>query len=182
MEHYPLHKEKFYLTGETFHSFMRDRLAKDLKREKNGYKLTAIAMFIVAAVVLGVVYLGNNLSLRDDFVWAILPIALVFLGIANLNKVRSAEKGLDKKIMHDYTVQKFAKYQQSVKFYEDYLTYEKGEKKEELQYNTFRKFYEGENYFAIYFQSGEIIIFNPNCKVEKIKEIFADFVKGLKEE
>ena len=178
MEQY---KEKFYLTGETFHSFMRDRLEKDVKREKNGYKLTALAMFIVAAVVLGVVYLGNNLSLRDDFVWAILPIALVFLGIANLNKVKSVERGLDKKIIRDYTEQKFEKYQQSVKFFEDHLTYEKGEKREELQYNTFRKFYENEKYFAIYFQTGEIIIFNPNCKVDKIKEIFADYVKSVKE-
>ena len=181
MENYPIHKEKYYLTGETFHSFMRDRLAKDLKREKNGYKLTSLAMFIVAAVVLGVVYLGNNLSLRDDFVWAILPIAMVFLGIANLNKVRTAEKGLDNKIMRDYTTQNFAKYQISVKFYEDMLVYDKGDKKEELQYNAFRKFYEGEKYFAIYFQTGEIVIFNPNCKKDKIKEVFANYVKSVKE-
>ena len=127
---YPVHKEKYYLTGETFHSFMRDRLAKDLKREKNGYKLTALAMFIVAAVVLGVVYLGNNLSLRDDFVWAILPIALIFLGIANINKQKSAERGLDRKIIKDYTEQKFDKNQISVKFYEDMLVYDKGDKRE----------------------------------------------------
>ncbi|MBE6877938.1 MAG: hypothetical protein E7488_02065 [Ruminococcaceae bacterium] len=178
---YPIHKEKYYLTGETFHSFMRDRLEKDLKKEKNGYKLMAIAMFVVCAVVIGLMMFSANTTLKDDFVWMVLPVVFIFLGISNLNKMRSAERGLDKKIIRDYTEQKFEKYQMDVKFYEDKVTYKHGEKEEELEYNTFKKFYESEKYFAAFFTTGDIIIFNPNCKSDKIKEIINNYVKSVRE-
>ena len=176
---YPIHKEKYYLTGESFHSFMRDRLAKDLKKEQNGYKMMAAAMFVVCAVIVGVI-LMNGSNINGDLVWTVLPIVFVFLGISNINKYRQAEKGLDKKIISDYTNQQFEKHQLSVKFYEDKLEYTKGETKEEYDYNSFKKFYEGEKYFAIYFTSRDIIIFNPNCKVDKIKEIINNYVSGVK--
>ena len=177
---YPIHKEKYYLTGETFHSFMRDRLAKDLKKEQNGYKLMAAAMFIVGVVIVGIILFSGGNDVKSDLVWTVLPIVFVFLGISNINKYRQAEKGLDKKIISDYTNQQFEKHQLSVKFYEDKLEYTKGETKEEYDYNGFKKFYEGEKYFAIYFNSGDIIIFNPNCKVDKIKEIINNYVSGVK--
>ena len=178
MEQYPIHKEKYYLTGETFHSFMRDRLANDLKKEKNGYKLMAIAMFIVCAVVIGLMLFSVNTTLKDDFVWMVLPVVFVFLGISNINKMRSAERGIDKKIIMDYTNQKYEKYQMDVKFYEDKVCWKKGETEEEIDYNSFKKFYESEKYFAVYFNTGDIIIFNPNCKRDKIKEIINGYLKG----
>ena len=177
---YPLHKEKYYLTGETFHSFMRDRLEKDLKKEKNGYKLMAIAMFIVTVVVLGMIIFGPNQDLKNDFVWMVMPIVLIFLGISNINKMKSADRGLDKKIIKDYTENQYEKNQLDVKFYEDKLVYKKGEVTEEHEYNSFKKFYEGEKYFAIYFQTGQIVIFNANCKKDKIKEIIENYAKSLK--
>jgi len=177
---YPIHKEKYYLTGETFHSFMRDRLDADLKKEQKGYKLMALAMIIVAVVVLGVMFFGPNKDLKNDFVWMVLPIVFVFLSISNYNKMRQAERGLDKKIIKDYSEQKFEKYQNDVKFYEDKIVYKRGEKEEELEYSTFRKFYESEKYLAIYFTTGEIVIFNPNCKKEKIKEIINNYIAGIK--
>ena len=177
---YPVHKEKYYLTGDTFHTFMRDRLNDGLKKEKNGYKLMAIAMFIVCAVVIGVMFLSPNADIKNDFVWMVMPVVFVFLGISNLNKMRQAERGLDKKIIKDYTDQQFEKHQISVKFFEDKLTYSKGEKNEEYEYATFRKFYEAEKYFAIYFTSGEIVIFNPNCKKDKIKEIIGNYISSVK--
>lgn len=177
---YPIHKEKYYLTGDTFHSFMRDRLAKDLKKEKDGYKLMAIAMVIVAVVVLGVMFFGPNADLKNDFVWMVLPIVFVFLAISNFNKMRQAERGLDKKIIKDYTDHKYEKYQNDVKFFEDRAVYKFGEKEDVFEYNTFRKFYESEKYFALYFTTGEVIIFNPNCKTDKIKEIINNYVAGIK--
>ena len=178
---HPIHKEKYYLTGETFHSFMRDRLADSLNKEKKGYKLMAIAMFIVVAVVLFVVYAGSNTELRNDFVWMVMPIVFVFLGISNINKMRQAERGLDKKIMRDYTEKKYAKYQLDVKFYEDKLVMKHNESESEIEYLTFRKFYEGEKYFAIYFTTGEIVILNPNCKKDKIKEIVNNYISSIKQ-
>ncbi len=177
---YPVHKEKYYLTAETFHSFMRDRLAADLKKEKNGYKLMAIAMFIITAVVVAVMAFGLNEQIKNDLVWMILPVVFVFLGISNLNKMRSAERGIDKKIIQDYTNKRFEKYQNDVKFYEDYLVYKHGEAEEKLEYSAFKKFYESEKYFAIYFVTGEIVIFNPNCKIDKIKEVINGYFEKIK--
>lgn len=180
MENYPLHKEKYYLTGDTFHTFMRDRLEKDLKREKNGYKMLAIALFAATAAVLYVIYFTGS-DVRNDLVWNIIPILLVVIALTNFRKMKMADKGLDNTIIKDYQTQGFAKYQITVKFYEDRLTYQKGDVTEEYQYNTFKKYYEAEKYFAIYFTTGDIVIFNGNCKSEKIKEVIGSYLKGVKE-
>ena len=50
----------------------------------------------------------------------------------------------------------------------------------EMQYITFRKYYEAEKYFAIYFATGEIVIFNGNCKKDKIKEIICGYIENVK--
>ena len=159
---YPLHKEKYYLTGETFHTFMRDRLAGDLKKEQRSYHLTAAGMFAAAVAVLIFMYTGTNTDIRSDFVWMVMPVALVALGIANLNKARNAVRGLDNKIIKDYTDHKYEKEQISVKFYEDRVAFSHGDKNEEYFYNSFKKYYEAEKYFAVYFHTGEIVILNPN--------------------
>ena len=175
---YPLHKEKYYLTGDTFHTFMRDRLAKDLNKEKNMYKRMAVVLFFLA-VVTTVVGL-TNASVKGDLVWAIMPVLLAVIGLTNIRKLKQADKGLDMKIIRDYTDHKYEKEQIEVKFYEDKLTTKQADKESEMQYITFKKYYEDEKYFAIYFTTGEIVIFNGNCKREKIKEIIGGFISSVK--
>ncbi|MBR2028673.1 MAG: hypothetical protein IKA10_06785 [Oscillospiraceae bacterium] len=175
---YPLHKEKYYLTGDTFHTFMRDRLEKDLKKEQNQYKRMAVVLFFLAVVVL-VISLTNP-SVKGDLVWAIIPILLAVIGLTNIKKLKQAEKGLDMKIIRDYTDHKYEKQQIEVKFYEDKLVMKQADTESEMQYITFKKYYEAEKYFAIYFTTGDIVIFNGNCKREKIKEIISSYIKGVK--
>ena len=178
MENYPLHKEKYYLTGDTFHTFMRDRLANDLKKEQNMYKRMAVVLFFLTVVVT-VIGLTKE-SVKGDLVWAIIPVVLFVIGLTNIKKLKQAEKGLDMKIIRDYTDHKYEKEQIEVKFYEDMLTMKQADKESEMQYMTFRKYYESEKYFAIYFTTGEIVIFNGNCKREKIKEIISAYISRVK--
>ena len=175
---HPLHKEKYYLTGDTFHTFMRDRLEKDLNKEKNMYKRMAVVLFFLAVVVL-VISLTNP-SVKGDLVWAIIPVLLAVIGLTNIRKLKQADKGLDNKIIRDYTENQYAKQQIDVKFFEDKLVMKKGETESEMQYITFKKYYEAEKYFAVYFTTGEIVIFNGNCKREKIKEIIGGFISSVK--
>ena len=175
---HPLHKEKYYLTGDTFHTFMRDRLTKDLNKEKNMYKRMAVVLFFLA-VVTTVVGLTKD-SVKGDLVWAIMPVLLAVIGLTNIRKLKQADKGLDNKIIRDYTENQYAKQQIDVKFFEDKLVMKKGETESEMQYITFKKYYEAEKYFAVYFTTGEIVIFNGNCKREKIKEIIGGFISSVK--
>ncbi len=175
---YPIHKEKYYLTGDTFHTFMRDRLAKDLNKEKNMYKRMAVVLFFLA-VVTTVVGLTKD-SVKGDLVWAIMPVLLAVIGLTNIRKLKQADKGLDMKIIRDYTDHKYEKQQIEVKFYEDKLTMKQADTESEMQYITFKKYYEAEKYFAIYFTTGDIVIFNGNCKREKIKEIIGGFISSVK--
>ena len=179
---HPIHKEKYYLTGDTFHTFMRDRLALDLKREKNQYKVMAGLMFLATVVVFIMMFTGSNTDVKSDLVWMVMPVVLIVIGLTNLRKIKQADIGLDRKIIRDYTEHKYADYQIEVKFYEDKLVMKHREKETEMQYNTLRKYYEGEKYFAVYFTTGEIVILNPNCKKDKIKEIINGYVESLKAE
>ena len=123
----------------------------------------------------------TNTDVRNDLVWNIIPFLLVVIALTNFKKMKQADEGLNRKIITDYENQKFVKEAITVKFYEDKLTYSKGETTDEYEYNTFRKYYESEKYFAIYFTTGDIVIMNPNCKVDKIKEIINGYLKGDKE-
>lgn len=175
---YPLHKEKYYLTGDTFHTFMRDRLAKDLKKEQNQYKFMA-AVLLVSAVIFLVISLTRD-SVKGDLVWAIIPIVIAVIGLTNIKKVQQAEKGLDMKIIKDYTDHQYEKQQIEVKFYEDKLTMKQGDTESEMQYITFKKYYEAEKYFAVYFTTGDIVILNGNCRRDKIKEIIGGYISNVK--
>ena len=175
---HPLHKEKYYLTGDTFHTFMRDRLEKDLKKEQNQYKRMAAVLFFLAVAVAVIAFTRD--SVKGDLVWSIIPVLLAVIGLTNIKKLKQAEKGLDMKIIRDYTDHKYEKQQIEVKFYEDKLTTKQADKESEMQYITFKKYYEAEKYFAVYFTTGEIVIFNGNCKREKIKEIIGGFISNVK--
>lgn len=176
---YPLHKEKFYLTGDTFHTFMRDRLEKDINKEKNSYKIMAGIMFFITAIIIGILITGYN-GVNNDLVWMAMPVLTFVIGLTNIKKIKQAEDGLNKKIIKDYTDHEYEKYQVEVKFFEDKLVMKHKEKETEIQYITFRKYYEAEKYFAIYFTTGEIVIFNGNCKKDKIKEIIGGYIENVK--
>ncbi len=174
---YPVHKEKYIVSEKAFYHFMYDRHADVFRKEKRSHMIYAIAM-LVCLVVVTVINLFNP-AVKGDYVWMVLPIVFIFLTIALINKYRSADKVAYNKIMKDYEGRKYRDNYHTVKFFEDHLTYNFGSSLETIAYNQFRKYYEGPDYFAMYFHTGDLVLFNDNCNVEKIKGIMVAYKESL---
>ncbi|MBE6886865.1 MAG: hypothetical protein E7484_00415 [Ruminococcaceae bacterium] len=177
---YPIHKEKYIIGEKTFYHFMYDRHADLFRKEKRGHMIYAIAM-IICMIVVTVINLINP-AVKGDYVWMILPVVFAFLSIALVNKYRSADRVAYNKIMKDYEGRKYKDNYHTVKFFEDHLTYNFGSSVDTIAYNQFRKYYEGPDYFAMYFHTGDLVLFSDKCNVEKIKGIMVDFKEGLAKE
>ena len=177
---YPLHKEKYVISIETFYNFTYDRHTDIFKKEKRSHMINALAMF-VAAIVTFIVYLTSD-KVKGDAVWFILPIVFVILCATYIMRYNRADGQVVNKINLDYKNRGYAEKYHSVKFYEDRLEYVCGENKDEISYKNFRKFYEGKAYFAIYFTTGELVLMSDKCNVEKIKGIFASYKENLVKE
>lgn len=174
---YPIHKEKYIIGEKTFYHFMYDRHADVFKKEKRGHMLYALAMIACLIVVTFINLTRDNV--QGDYVWMVMPLAFAFLAFALINKYRSADKVAYTKIMKDYESRKYAENYHTVKFYEDKLTYNFGSSLETIAYNQFKKYYEGPDYFAMYFHTGDLVLFNDTCNVEKIKGIMQAYKEGL---
>lgn len=174
---YPIHKEKYIVSEETFFNFMYDRLEGDLKKEKRQHLMYAILMFVVGVVVFAVTLLSE--SVKGDFVWSVLPIVFLILCASFVLKYNKAYSVLAKKILTDYNNKKYAEKYYTLKFYEDKMSYSFGEEKEEFSYGSLKKFYEGKSYFALYFNTGDLVLMSDKCNTEKVKEIFAGYKESL---
>lgn len=177
---YPVHKEKYIIGEKTFYHFMYDRHADVFKKEKRGHMIYALAM-IICMIVVTVVNLFNP-AVKGDYVWMVLPVVFAFLSIALVNKYRSADRVAYNKIMKDYEGRKYKDNYHTVKFFEDHLTYNFGSSVETIAYSQFKKYYEGPDYFAMFFHTGDLVLFSDKCNVEKIKGIMVDFKEGLVKE
>jgi hypothetical protein len=181
---YPLHKEKYYVSKDTFYHFMYDRHADVFKKEKRESMIYAITMAfcLVAVTIVNII----SPSAKGDYVWMVLPVVFAILCFSFVKKYQAADRVTYNKIMKDYASRKYEEKQITVKFYEDKLTYSWGSELETYEYKEFKKFYEGPDYFALYFHNGALVLMSDKCKVEKIKEIMAqfkeNFVKAVAEE
>ena len=174
---YPLHKEKYYVDRDTFFYFMHDRHADIFKKEKRTHLINSLAMAICAIVTTVINFTSENA--KGDFVWMILPIAFIFMCLTHFMRYKRADRVAYTKILKDYEQRKYENRQYSVKFYEDHMDYTLGSEAESLEYKQFKKFYESEKYFAMFFQTGELVLFTPNCNSAKIKEIVANYKEQL---
>ena len=177
---YPVHKEKYIIGEKTFYHFMYDRHADVFKKEKRGHMIYALAMVVCVIVVTIINFISP--TAKNDYVWMILPLVFTFLAISLINKYRSADKVAYNKIMKDYEGRKYKDNYHTVKFFEDHLTYNFGSSVETIAYNQFRKYYEGPDYFAMYFHTGDLVLFSDKCNVEKIKGIMVEYKESLVKE
>ena len=174
---YPVHKEKYYVSSKAFYHFMYDRHSDVFKKEKREHIIYALTMVICAVAVTIINFTSQNT--KGDYVWMVLPFIFAILAFTFVKKYQSADKITYTKIMKDYANRHYEDNMITVKFYEDNLTYSFGSEIETYKYSDFKKYYEGPDYFAMYFHSGALVLFNDTCKVEKIKAIMVDFKENL---
>lgn len=170
---YPVHKEKYIINKETFYNFTYDRHADIFKKEKRTAVVNGVAMAICAAVTAVLNFVSP--AIKGDYVWLVLPFAFVFLCLKFVLQYKNSDKTIATKILKDYQSKKYEDRYVSLKFYEDKMEYALGDNKEIIGYNTFKKFYEGKAYFAIYFSTGELVLMSDKQNVAKIKEIFENY-------
>ena len=171
----PLHKEKYVLAKETFGHVTIDQHKAKLDKNKAGIKLTAIVQIIV-----GLIFIGSVIVLKQTnlFIFTVFAVGLVGVGIHGLKvKYPKYDKQIWESIEKTYNAREYGDNWFEVKFYEDHMKYLVGGNTDELHYNDFANYYETENYFCMHFITGDLIIFNPDCNKEKIKEIVTSYRK-----
>lgn len=176
----PIHKEKYILTKDTYGHFTVDQNKDKLDAKKRGIKLTAWVQIIV-----GIVFIASVIVLRQSnmFIFTAFAAIMVGVGIHGLKvKYPRYDKQIWENIVSSWEGKGYDKCWFDVKFYEDHLKYMAGENIDELNYSEFIGSFENEHYFGIHFITGDLILFNPDCNKEKIKDIINSYrKKGLEE-
>lgn len=176
----PIHKEKYILAKETYGHFTVDQNREKLESKKRGIKLTAWVQIVV-----GVVFIASVIILKQKnmFIFSFFALMLAGAGVHGLKvKYPKYDKQIWENIEKSWQGKGFDQNWFDIKFFEDHLKYLAGENIDEVSYTDFLRFYETENYFAAHFVTGDLILFNPDCNKEKIKEIINGYrKKGLEE-
>ena len=178
---HPIHKEKYILTKDTYGHFTVDQNKDKLDAKKRGIKLTAWVQIIV-----GIIFIASVIVLKQTnmFVFSVFALFMIGVGIHGLKvKYPKYDKQIWENIENSWKGKGYDQCWFDVKFYEDHLKYHAGENVDELNYTDFIGSFENEHYFGIHFVTGDLILFNPDCNKEKIKEVIAAYrKKGLEEE
>lgn len=174
---YPVHKEKYIINKETFYNFTYDRHVDIFTKQKRTSVVNGVAMAICAVVTTVLNFVSP--AIKGDYVWLVMPFAFVFLCLKFVLEYKNSDKVIATKILKDYQSKNYENRYVSLKFYENEMEYALGENKEMIGYNTFKKFYEGRSYFAIYFTTGELVLMSDKQNVAKIKEIFENYKNNL---
>ena len=113
--------------------------------------------------------LGFNGNL---FVFCVFAVFMVGAGIHGLvTKYPDYEKKIWANIETSYKGKGFEDSWFEIKFFEDEMQYTIGENIDRASYSDFYRFMDEEKYFGLHFITGDLILFNPDCNREKIKEI-----------
>ena len=171
----PIHKEKYILSKETYGYVTIEQNKPKIDKNKAMIKLTAWIQIIV-----GVVFIASSIILKQTnmFVFSIFAVVLIGVGIYGLKtKGKKYDKQIWENVEKSYNGREYGENWFEVKFFEDHLKYLVGSNTDELHYNDFNQFFESENYFCAHFNTGDLLIFNPDCNKEKIKEIIFSFRK-----
>ncbi|MBQ6896864.1 MAG: hypothetical protein IJN69_06620 [Oscillospiraceae bacterium] len=178
---HPIHKEKYILSKDTYGHFTVDQNKQKIEAKKRGIKLTAWVQIIV-----GVLFIASVIILKQTnmFVFTVFAVIMIIVGIHGLKKkYPDYDKQIWKNIETSWQGKGYDQCWFDVKFYEDHLKYLAGENIDELNYTDYIGCFENEHYFGIHFVTGDLILFNPDCNREKIKEIITSYrKKGLEEE
>ena len=176
----PIHKEKYILKKDTYGHFTVDQNKEKLDTKKRGIKLTAWVQIVV-----GVVFIASVIILKQKnmFIFSFFALMLAGAGVHGLKvKYPRYDKQIWENIEKSWEGKGYDQCWFDVKFYEDHLKYLAGENIDELNYSEYIGCFENEHYFGIHFVTGDLILFNPDCNKEKIKEIITSYrKKGLEE-
>ena len=171
----PVYKEKYVLSKDAFGYFTIDQNKAKLDKNKRMIKFTAWVQIIVAVVFIAATIFTKE---RNLFVFSIMAIAMLGIGIYGLKvKYPKYDKQIWENIDSSYNGRGYGDSWFEVKFYQDHLKYNVGDNIDELHYNDFHAFYENEHYFCLHFITGDLIMFNPDCNREKIKDIILSYRK-----
>ena len=171
----PVYKEKYVLSKDAFGYFTIDQNKAKLDKNKRMIKFTAWVQIIVAVVFIAATIFTKE---RNLFVFSIMAIAMLGIGIYGLKvKYPKYDKQIWENIDTSYNGRGYGDSWFEVKFYTDHLKYNVGDNIDELHYNDFHAFYDNEHYFCLHFITGDLIMFNPDCNKEKIKDIILSYRK-----
>lgn len=171
----PIHKEKYVLSQDTYGHFTIDQNKPKLTKNKRMIKITAIVQIVV-----GTLFVASVLATGQSgmFVFSIFALIMIVLGVHGLMvKYPKYDKQIWENIKSSYEGRQYGDNWFEVKFFEDRLKYLVGGNADELLYNDFTQFFETEHYFCIHFITGDLLIFNPDCNKEKIKDIIVSYRK-----
>ena len=169
----PIHKEKYILSKETYGKFTLEQNKAKILAKKRGIKLTAWVQ-----ILSGVLFIAALLFTKQTgmFVFSIFAVIMVIIGIHGLKKkYPNYDNQIWQNIENSWQGKGFDQNWFEIKFFEDRMKYIAGENIDELCYTDFINFYETEDYFAMHFITGDLILFNPDCNKEKIRGIIADY-------
>lgn len=171
----PIHKEKYVLSKDTFGNFTIDQNKPKLESNKRKIRITAVVQMLVGSIFIGSVIV---LKQPNMFIFCVFALMLIATGIHGFTiKYKNYDKLIWKNIESSYEGREYGDNWFEVKFFEDHLKYIVGGNTDELHYNDFTQFFETEHYFCIHFITGDLLIFNPDCAKETIRDIILSFRK-----
>ena len=171
----PIHKEKYVLSKDTYGNFTIDQNKPKLEINKRKIRITAVVQMLVGSIFIGSVIV---LKQPNMFLFCAFALMLIGTGVHGFTvKYKNYDKLIWKNIENSYEGREYGDNWFEVKFFEDHLKYIVGGNTDELHYNDFTQFFETEHYFCIHFITGDLLIFNPDCEKEKIKDIILSFRK-----
>ena len=131
-------------------------------------------------MLVGAIFIGSVIVLKQPNMFVFCAFALMLIGTGvhgYVVKYPKYDKLIWANIEKSYEGREYGDNWFEVKFFEDHLKYLVGGNTDELHYNDFSQFFETEHYFCIHFITGDLLIFNPDCDKEKIKDIILSFRK-----
>lgn len=175
----PLHKEKYILSFDSYAAFNADTSKAKIEKNKRGLKTASY--FQIGAGGLFIISMIFTKE-KNMFVFTVFAVLLVIYGLYGLLvKVKKYDGQVEQSLKNSYEKAGFKNSFFDVKFYEDCLKYTVSDNTDTLNYTDFAKFYDEEKYFALHFTTGDVIVFNPDCNKEKIKQIILSYVKPQSE-
>ena len=171
----PIHKEKYVLSKDTYGNFTIDQNKPKLESNRRKIRITAVVQMLVGSIFIGSVIVMKQSNM---FLFCAFALMLIATGIHGFTvKYKNYDKLIWKNIESSYEGREYGDNWFEVKFFEDHLKYIVGGNTDELHYNDFTQFFETEHYFCIHFITGDLLIFNPDCEKETIKDIILSFRK-----
>lgn len=169
---YPILSEKYILSKESYFGFTVDQNKKALDKNKKNLKLMSYLQVAVGVIFLIAMFLSGQ---EINIIFVVLAAALIITGLTGKSRSKGYDKKINESLESSYKTREYGDNSFKVDFYENKLNYSVSDQTDDLSYDDFVEIYEGETYFATHFCTGEVIIFNRSCNIEKIREILITY-------